>query len=71
MKESQDNISPEYMAGYWYLRYCKLVTEQIPPTAEKAYLIDRIREAEEKIKSLEKENRQLTNIIEQFKFKTL
>lgn len=67
MKELQD----EYLAEYWYLRCCKLVTESIPPTAEKAYLIERIQEAERKVKDLESENKTLKNIIDTFKFKTL
>jgi len=67
MKELQD----KYLAEYWYFRCCKLVTESIPPTAEKAYLIERIKVAEDRVKALEKENENLKNIIEQFKFRTL
>ncbi len=59
------------LASYWYNRYCTLVTESIPPTAEKAYLIERINDAEGKVKALEAENKTLKNIIEQFKFRTL
>lgn len=67
MKELQD----KYLASYWYNRYCQLVTESIPPTAEKAYLIERIKVAEDRVKALEKENENLKNIIESFKFRTL
>jgi hypothetical protein len=67
MKELQD----KYLAEYWYLRCCKLVTDSIPPTAEKAYLIERIKVAEDRVKALEKENENLKNIIESFKFRTL
>lgn len=67
MKELQD----KYLASYWYNRYCQLVTESIPPTAEKAYLIERINDAEGKVKALEAENETLKNIIESFKFRTL
>jgi len=67
MKELQD----KYLDEYWYLRCCKLVTDSIPPTAEKAYLIERIKVAEDRVKALEKENENLKNIIEQFKFRTL
>lgn len=59
------------LSSYWYNRYCTLVTESIPPTAEKAYLIERIKEAEDRVKALEKENENLKNIIESFKFRTL
>ena len=48
MKELQD----KYLAEYWYLRCCKLVTDSIPPTAEKAYLIERIKVAEDRVKAL-------------------
>lgn len=61
----------EELASYWYNRYCTLVTESVPPTAEKAYLIERIKVAEDRVKALEKENENLKNIIEQFKFRTL
>lgn len=71
MKELQDELRPENLASYWYNRYCTLVTESVPPTAEKAYLIERINDAEGKVKALEKENENLKNIIEQFKFRTL
>jgi hypothetical protein len=71
MKELQDELRPENLASYWYNRYCTLVTESIPPTAEKAYLIERIKVAEDRVKALEKENENLKNIIEQFKFRTL
>lgn len=67
MKELQD----KYLAEYWYFRCCKLVTESIPPTAEKAYLIERIQEAERKVKALEAENKTLSNIIDNFRFKQL
>lgn len=59
------------LASYWYNRYCTLVTESIPPTAEKAYLIERIQEAERKVKALEAENETLKNIIDSFRFKQL
>ena len=59
------------LASYWYNRYCTLVTESIPPTAEKAYLIERIKVAEDRVKALEKENENLKTIIESFKFRTL
>ena len=61
----------EDLASYWYSRYCQLVSESVPPTAEKAYLIERIQEAERKVKALESENETLKNIIDTFKFKTL
>lgn len=67
MKELQD----KYLAEYWYFRCCKLVTESIPPTAEKAYYVEKLKEAEGKIKALEAENETLKNIIDTFKFKTL
>lgn len=59
------------LASYWYNRYCTLVTESIPPTAEKAYLIERIQEAERKVKALQAENETLKYVIDTFKFKTL
>ena len=71
MKELQDELRPENLATYWYNRYCTLATESIPPTAEKAYLIERIKVAEDRVKALEKENENLKNIIESFKFRTL
>lgn len=71
MKELQDELRPENLATYWYNRYCQLVTESVPPTTEKAYLIERIQEAERKVRALESENKTLKNIIEQFKFRTL
>ena len=71
MSALQDKLRPENLATYWYNRYCTLVTESIPPTAEKAYLIERINDAEGKVKALEAENETLKNIIEQFKFRTL
>jgi hypothetical protein len=71
MKELQDELRPENLATYWYNRYCTLVTESIPPTAEKAYLIERIKVAEDRVKALEKENETLKTIIESFKFRTL
>jgi len=67
----ENELRPETLATYWYNRYCTLVTESIPPTAEKAYLIERIKVAEDRVKALEKENENLKNIIEQFKFRTL
>ncbi len=67
MKELQD----KYLAEYWYLRCCKLVTDSIPPTAEKAYLIERIKVAEDRVKALEKENETLKSIIDNFRFKQL
>ena len=71
MSALQDELRPENLVTYWYNRYCTLVTESIPPTAEKAYLIERIKVAEDRVKALEKENENLKNIIEQFKFRTL
>ncbi len=59
------------LASYWYNRYCTLVTESIPPTAEKAYLIERINDAEGKVKALEAENETLKTIIDNFRFKQL
>ena len=59
------------LSSYWYNRYCKLVTESIPPTAEKSYLIERINDAEGKVKALEAENKKLKNIIDNFRFKQL
>lgn len=67
----ENELRPENLATYWYNRYCTLATESIPPTAEKAYLIERIKELEGKIKTLEAENRLIKNIIDTFKFKTL
>jgi hypothetical protein len=67
MKELHD----KELASYWYNRYCTLVTESIPPTAEKAYLIERINDAEGKVKALEAENKTLKNIIDNFRFKQL
>lgn len=61
----------EDLASYWYNRYCQLVTESVPPTAEKAYYVEKLKEAEGKIKALEAENETLKNIIDTFKFKTL
>ena len=71
MSALQDELRPENLVTYWYNRYCTLVTESIPPTAEKAHLIERIKVAEDRVKALEKENENLKNIIEQFKFRTL
>ena len=71
MSALQDELRPENLVTYWYNRYCTLVTESIPPTAEKAYLIERINDAEGKVRALEAENETLKNIIEQFKFRTL
>lgn len=71
MKELQDKLRPENLASYWYNRYCTLVTESVPPTAEKAYLVEKFKEAEKKIKALEAENETLKTIIESFKFRTL
>lgn len=67
----ENELRPENLATYWYNRYCQLATESVPPTAEKAYLIERIQEAERKVKALESENKTLKNIIDTFKFKTL
>ncbi len=67
----ENELRPENLVTYWYNRYCTLVTESIPPTAEKAYLIERIKVAEDRVKALEKENETLKNIIESFKFRTL
>ena len=67
----ENELRPENLATYWYNRYCALVTDSIPPTAEKAYLIERIKVAEDRVKALEKENENLKNIIESFKFRTL
>ena len=71
MKELQDELRPENLVTYWYNRYCTLVTESIQPTAEKAYLIERIKVAEDRVKALEKENENLKNIIDNFRFKQL
>ena len=71
MSALQDELRPENLVTYWYNRYCTLVTESIPPTAEKAYLIERINDAEGKVKALEAENKTLKTIIESFKFRTL
>ena len=71
MKELQDELRPENLATYWYNRYCTLVTESVPPTAEKAYLVEKLKEAEERIKDLKKEISILNNIIDNFKYKTL
>ena len=71
MKELQDELRPENLASYWYNRYCTLVTESVPPTAEKAYLVEKLKEAEERIKDLKKEISILNNIIDNFKYKTL
>ena len=71
MSALQDKLRPENLATYWYNRYCQLATESVPPTAEKAYLIERIKVAEDRVKALEKENENLKNIIESFKFRTL
>lgn len=69
-KEVRDSQT-EDLGSYWYSRYCKLVTESVPPTAEKAYYVEKLKEAEGKIKALQAENETLKNIIEQFKFRTL
>ena len=71
MSALQDELRPENLATYWYNRYCTLVTESIPPTAEKAYLVEKLKEAEERIKDLKKEISILNNIIDTFKYKTL
>ena len=71
MKELQDELRPENLATYWYNRYCTLVTESVPPTAEKSYLIERIKVAEDRVKALEKENETLKTIIDNFRFKQL
>lgn len=71
MSALQDELRPENLASYWYNRYCTLVTESIPPTAEKSYLIERINDAEGKVKALEAENKKLKNIIDNFRFKQL
>jgi len=71
MSALQDELRPENLVTYWYNRYCTLVTESIPATAEKAYLIERIKVAEDRVKALEKENENLKTIIESFKFRTL
>ncbi len=67
----ENELRPETMATYWYNRYCTLVTESVPPTAEKAYLVEKLKEAEERIKDLKKEISILNNIIDNFKYKTL
>ncbi len=67
----ENELRPENLATYWYNRYCQLATESVPSTAEKAYLIERIKVAEDRVKALEKENENLKNIIEQFKFRTI
>jgi len=67
----ENELRPENLATYWYNRYCTLVTESIPPTAEKAYLVEKLKEAEERIKDLKKEISILNNIIDTFKYKTL
>lgn len=61
----------EDLASYWYNRYCQLVTESVPPTAEKAYYVEKLKEAEGKIKALQAENETLKNIIDTFKFRTI
>ena len=67
----ENELRPENLVTYWYNRYCTLVTESIPPTAEKAYLVEKLKEAEERIKDLKKEISILNNIIDTFKYKTL
>ena len=71
MKELQDELRPENLASYWYNRYCTLVTESVPSTVEKAYIVEKLKEAEERIKDLKKEISILNNIIDNFKYKTL
>lgn len=66
-KEVRDSQT-EDLASYWYNRYCQLVTE---PTAEKAYYVEKLKEAEGKIKYLEAEIASLKYVIDTFKFKTL
>ena len=67
----ENELRHDTMATYWYNRYCTLVTESVPPTAEKAYLVEKLKEAEERIKDLKKEISILNNIIDNFKYKTL
>jgi len=61
----------EDLASYWYSRYCQLVSESVPPTAEKAYYVEKLKEAEGKIKALEAEIASLKYVIDTFKFRTL
>jgi len=71
MSALQDELRPENLVTYWYNRYCQLATESIQPTAEKAYLVEKLKEAEERIKDLKKEISILNNVIDTFKYKTL